>query len=144
MNLIENEILYRNIKYKYQEYIRILANKDRVCKNWNTETRFSPFLSCVAFLDCRINFLDCSILRFASLWGDKKQLRAVPFAQIVQRRKLREKCSMITYIHEHIHTRIQIHYLTLESVYWLAMNIFTAFVIISDHCIALLDMRNLI
>lgn len=51
---------------------------------------------------------------------------------------------MITYIYEHTHTHIQIHYLTPESVYWLAMNIFTAFVIISDHCIALLGTRNLI
>lgn len=50
---------------------------------------------------------------------------------------------MWSHVHEHTHTRIQIHYLILESVYWLAMNITFTVLIISDHCIALLDMRNL-
>lgn len=51
---------------------------------------------------------------------------------------------MWSHIHKHTHTRIQIDYLILESVYWLAMNIFTVLIIISNHCMALLDMRNLV
>lgn len=70
MNFIES-IKWMNLKSVFECF----ANEDRECKNWNTETQFSPFLSCVVFLDNRINSLDCSILRFASFWeGQKVQL----------------------------------------------------------------------
>lgn len=98
------------------------------------------FLLYVAFLDCRINFLDCVRYYASRFLGGIKDI--VTFVRIILRKKINRMLYVVTvYTNTHTYTRIQIDYLIPESVYWLAMNIFTVLIIISSHCMALLDMR---